>query len=141
MVEDAVENCLKALKNFNIDAVTRSGEPNAFGYFNLVASNAFLRRIAKEKKQQKIKKAVLTESQGSNMVYVDENIKGTIAEHVSVAYYDDVKRKMNEFAYDSSGELFHKDDKDEKSNPDETHEQKFRKYVRKLDSDLEEYFE
>lgn len=141
MVEDAVENCLKALKNFNIDAVTRGGEPNAFGYFNMVATNAFLRRIAKEKKQHNIKKAVLTESQGSNMVYVDENIKGTIAEHVSVAYYDDVKRKMNEFAYDSSGELFHKDDKEQESSVDETHEQKIRKYVRKLDSDLEEYFE
>ena len=77
------------------------------------------------------------------MVHVDDNLKGTVAEHVSVAYYDDLKRKMNEFAYDSSGELFHKDDKKEskedtkEASPDE----KIRKYVRKLDSDLEEFFE
>ena len=141
MVDDAIENCLKAIKNFNIDAVTRGGEPNAFGYFNMVATNAFLRRIAKEKKQQNIKKAVLTESQGNNMVYVDEHVKDTAAEYVSVAYYDDLKRKMNEFAYDSSGELFHKEDKEQEFAADETHEQKVRKYVRKLDSDLEEFFE
>ena len=33
MVMDAVENCLKAVENYNIDAKTRSGKPNAFAYF------------------------------------------------------------------------------------------------------------
>ena len=30
MVMDAVENCLKAITNYNIDAATRTGAPNAF---------------------------------------------------------------------------------------------------------------
>ena len=52
MVMDAVENCLKAIENYNIEAATRTGKPNAFAYFTQIAWFAFLRRIAKEKKQQ-----------------------------------------------------------------------------------------
>lgn len=55
MVMDAVENCLKAITNYNIDTTTRTGLPNAFAYFTQIAFYAFLRRIAKEKKQQDIK--------------------------------------------------------------------------------------
>ena len=29
---DAVENCLKAIENYNIEA-TRTGKPNAFAYY------------------------------------------------------------------------------------------------------------
>ena len=55
MVMDAVENCLKAIMNYNIEAATRTGNPNAFAYFTQICYYAFLRRIAKEKKQQDIK--------------------------------------------------------------------------------------
>ena len=55
MVMDAVENCLKAILNYNIEAATRTGNPNAFAYFTQICYYAFLRRIAKEKKQQDIK--------------------------------------------------------------------------------------
>ena len=55
MVMDAVENCLRAIENYNLEAATRSGNPNAFAYFTQIAWYAFLRRIAKEKKQQEIK--------------------------------------------------------------------------------------
>ncbi len=55
MVMDAVENCLKAITNYNIEAATRTGNPNAFAYFTQICYYAFLRRIAKEKKQQEIK--------------------------------------------------------------------------------------
>jgi hypothetical protein len=55
MVMDAVENCLKAIHNYNIEAATRTGNPNAFAYFTQICYYAFLRRIAKEKKQQDIK--------------------------------------------------------------------------------------
>ena len=55
MVMDAVENCLKAIENYNLEAATRSGKPNAFAYFTQISWYAFLRRIAKEKKQQDIK--------------------------------------------------------------------------------------
>ena len=30
---DAVENCLRAINNYNIDTATRTGNPNAFSYF------------------------------------------------------------------------------------------------------------
>lgn len=55
MVMDAVENCLKAILNYNIEAATRTGNPNAFAYFTQICYYAFLRRIAKEKKQQDLK--------------------------------------------------------------------------------------
>ena len=52
MVMDAVENCLKAIGNYNLEAATRTGKPNAFAYFTQITWYAFLRRITKEKKQQ-----------------------------------------------------------------------------------------
>tara|TARA_B100001113_G_scaffold353163_1_gene356566 strand:- start:1637 stop:2209 length:573 start_codon:yes stop_codon:yes gene_type:complete len=55
MVMDAVENCLRAIKNYNIETATRTGKPNAFSYFTQICYFAFIRRIAKEKKQQDIK--------------------------------------------------------------------------------------
>jgi len=62
MVMDAVENCLKAIENYNIEAATRTGKPNAFAYFTQISWYAFLRRIAKEKKQQDIKFKYLSQS-------------------------------------------------------------------------------
>tara|TARA_B110000495_G_C22424175_1_gene268101 strand:- start:58 stop:486 length:429 start_codon:yes stop_codon:yes gene_type:complete len=55
MVMDAVENCLRAIGNYNIEASTRTGKPNAFSYFTQICYFAFIRRITKEKKQQDIK--------------------------------------------------------------------------------------
>ena len=52
---DAVENCLRAIGNYNIEAATRTGKPNAFSYFTQICYFAFIRRITKEKKQQDIK--------------------------------------------------------------------------------------
>jgi len=55
MVMDAVENCLRAINNYNIETATRTGKPNAFSYFTQICYFAFIRRITKEKKQQDIK--------------------------------------------------------------------------------------
>ena len=55
MVMDAVENCLRAISNYNPNVETRTGTPNAFAYFTQICYFAFLRRIEKEKKQQDIK--------------------------------------------------------------------------------------
>jgi len=55
MVMDAVENCLKAITNYNIDAATRTGNPNAFAYFTQISNYAFLRRLAKENRQRDIR--------------------------------------------------------------------------------------
>jgi hypothetical protein len=60
MVMDAVENCLKAIHNYNLDTATRTGKPNAFAYFTQITWYAFLRRISKEKKQQDIRIKFLT---------------------------------------------------------------------------------
>ena len=62
MVMDAVENCLKAISNYNLEAATRTGKPNAFAYFTQISWFAFLRRIAKQKKQQDVKIKYLTQS-------------------------------------------------------------------------------
>ena len=55
MVMDAVENCLRAIRNYKIETATRTGNPNAFSYFTQICFFAFIRRITKEKKQQDIK--------------------------------------------------------------------------------------
>jgi hypothetical protein len=62
MVMDAVENCLKAIENYDIKTATRTGLPNAFAYFTQISWYAFLRRIQKEKKQQDIKMKYITEA-------------------------------------------------------------------------------
>ena len=50
MIADGIENCIMAVDNFN---PLKSNNP--FAYFTQIAFNAFLRRIAKEKKQTYIK--------------------------------------------------------------------------------------
>lgn len=59
MVMDAVENCLRVCANFDHTRITRTGLPNAFSYFTQIAYFAFLRRIAKEKKQWDIKMKII----------------------------------------------------------------------------------
>jgi len=59
MVMDAVENCVKAIMNYDVTKTTRTGTPNAFSYFTQIAYYAFLRRIAKEKKQTTIKQLLI----------------------------------------------------------------------------------
>lgn len=50
MVGDALVDCIASVKNFDPTKKTRSGKPNAFGYFTQIAWFAFLRRINNEKK-------------------------------------------------------------------------------------------
>lgn len=71
MVMDAVENCLKAIDNYNVDTATRTGNPNAFAYFTQISWYAFLRRIAKEKKQQDIKLKYMTSSGIEEYIKID----------------------------------------------------------------------
>lgn len=74
MVMDAVENCLKAIENYNIEAATRTGTPNAFAYFTQISWYAFLRRIQKEKKQQDIKIKYIINSNVDNFIEVNDDI-------------------------------------------------------------------
>lgn len=62
MVMDAVENCLKAVSNYDITTKTRTGTPNAFSYFTQICFYAFVRRIQKEKKQFDVKMKYIEEA-------------------------------------------------------------------------------
>lgn len=73
MVMDAVENCLKAIENYDIEAATRSGKPNAFAYFTQISWYAFIRRIQKEKKQQDIKLKYISEADVSEFLSDDDD--------------------------------------------------------------------
>ena len=73
MVMDAVENCLKAITNYNIEAATRTGNPNAFAYFTQICYYAFLRRISKEKKQQDIKFKFIEQSGIEEFMIFNDN--------------------------------------------------------------------
>lgn len=65
MIADAIENCVVAAKSFDPDKST-----NPFAYFTMVAWNAFIRRITKEKKQAYIKHKNLA---ASNLLFELEN--------------------------------------------------------------------
>lgn len=73
MVMDAVENCLKAITNYDIDAATRTGAPNAFSYFTQICYFAFLRRLAKEKRQQEIKLRYIEQAGIEEFMTINEN--------------------------------------------------------------------
>ena len=93
MVMDAVENCLKAIGNYNLDAATRTGNPNAFAYFTQITWYAFLRRIAKEKKQQEIKIKYLTKSGIDSFIDTgDEQQAVSVATHFVDTLRDRIQR-------------------------------------------------
>ena len=102
MVMDGVENCLKALANYDGDAKTRSGNPNAFGYFTQISWFAFLRRISKEKKQYDLKLKFIAES-GLDEFMVDPDEDPEVAKIVRNfvdqlrSRIDDVKEKDDRF--------------------------------------------
>ena len=91
MVMDAVENCLKAIGNYNLEAATRTGKPNAFAYFTQITWYAFLRRITKEKKQQEIKIKYLTKSGIDS--FVDVGTESTAAD-TAAHFVDTLKDRI-----------------------------------------------
>jgi len=73
MIMDAVENCLKAVNNYDIEKTTRTGSPNAFAYFTQICYWAFLRRLEKEKKQMEIKNKYMQQCSVEDLVHYDGN--------------------------------------------------------------------
>ena len=57
MISDGIENCLQYVNNFNPE---KSNNP--FAYFTQIIYYAFLRRIAKEKKQSHVKNKIIEKS-------------------------------------------------------------------------------
>jgi hypothetical protein len=126
MVMDAVENCLKAIENYNIDKATRTGKPNAFAYFTQIAWYAFLRRIEKEKKQQDIKLKYLSES-GLELM-VAEEIGNDPASRQTQAFVDELRERID---------LVKDHDKDIKDYSKKVK----KKRTRHADSDLSEFMQ
>ena len=65
MISDGIENCLQYIDNFNPEK-----SKNPFAYFTQIIYFAFVRRITKEKKQQKIKDKILRRSNIQDMIVV-----------------------------------------------------------------------
>ena len=94
MVMDAVENCLKAIENYNLEAATRTGKPNAFAYFTQISWFAFLRRIEKEKKQQDIKMKYINQSGIEN--FLDNELGDAQSASVAQAFVDQLRIRIDE---------------------------------------------
>ena len=56
-IEDAIENCIKYIKSFDPNK-----SKHAFTYFSKVAYYAFLRRLKKEKEEQRVKFKMMSDS-------------------------------------------------------------------------------
>ena len=124
MVMDAVENCLRAIGNYNISTTTRTGKPNAFSYFTQICYFAFIRRITKEKKQQDIKFKYMSQS-GAEVFLLDET-DNSVAAH----FVDTLKDRIEKIKdYDTEIKEFAKKEK------------KRKRPVQKVDSDLTGFFE
>jgi hypothetical protein len=73
MISDGIENCLQYIHNFDPEKSS-----NPFAYFTQVIYFAFLRRIAKEKKQLEIKNKILEKSGYDHVMYT-ESFDGDLA--------------------------------------------------------------
>ena len=125
MVMDAVENCLQAVENYNLEAATRTGKPNAFAYFTQITWYAFLRRIAKEKKQQDIKLKYLTKSGIEN--FVDNTLGDEMSNQVVGAFVDTLRDRIEKVrTVDSEVKELVKEEKKQKR-------------TRSVDSDLQDF--
>ena len=105
MVMDAVENCLRAITNYNIDTATRTGSPNAFAYFTQICYYAFLRRLAKEKRQQDIKFKFIEQAGIEDFLHYDDSVDGgPNGQAMSRAFVDSL-RDRNDRVKDNDKQL------------------------------------
>jgi|TARA_Y100000033_G_C2732215_1_gene104056 hypothetical protein len=126
MVMDAVENCLRAIENYNINATTRTGKPNAFAYFTQIIWYAFLRRINKEKKQQDIKQKYMSQSGVEAFIMLgDDEAGSTVASHFVDVLKDRIEKVK---VYDKEIKEF-------------TKKEKVKRKTRLADSNLEDFIE
>ena len=129
MVMDAVENCLKAIKNYDIETATRTGTPNAFAYFTQISWYAFLRRIEKEKKQQDIKLKYIAN------IGVDELVdtsSGEIPSDETMAFVDNLRSRIDGVR---ANDLYWKDIVTEEK------KKKRKRRAVNVDSDLKDFLE
>lgn len=127
MVMDAVENCLKAIENYNIEAATRTGKPNAFAYFTQITWYAFIRRIAKEKKQQDVKLKYLTASGIEN--FIDNELGDEMSAQVVGAFVDTLRDRIDKVKH-TDGEV-----------KEFAKEERKQRRTRTADSDLQDFMQ
>lgn len=124
MVMDAVENCLRAIRNYNIKNATRTGKPNSFGYFTQIAYRAFIRRIDKENKQLKLKNKLIRSGVADMVVHQDRDLSNT--EDDVNAYVEGLRAFNDNLAVDVAMSRA----------IEPTQDQPTKKQTRKADSDL-----
>ena len=71
IISDGIENCLHYVKNFNPEKST-----NPFAYFTQIIYYAFLRRIAKEKKQTNVKNKMIEKNEFTSYTVMDGDDTG-----------------------------------------------------------------
>jgi|TARA_Y100000310_G_C20577566_1_gene761220 hypothetical protein len=91
MISDGIENCLQYIDRFDPEKSS-----NPFAYFTQIIYYAFVRRILKEKKQQKLKEKLLKES----------NIESRIA----LQAHDDEREYQQQFVEMLDKYTFHQDE-------------------------------
>tara|TARA_B100002019_G_scaffold165868_1_gene143292 strand:- start:1574 stop:2077 length:504 start_codon:yes stop_codon:yes gene_type:complete len=70
MICDGIENCIQYIDNFNPEK-----SRNPFAYFTQIVYFAFLRRIAKEKRQLDIKEKIIEKSGYDEVMHIDGDQK------------------------------------------------------------------
>ena len=83
MISDGIENSLQYIDNFDPEK-----SKNPFAYFTQIIYFAFIRRITKEKKQQKIKDRILKRSNISDMIVVQEHDDDSVYQSQYVEFLD-----------------------------------------------------
>ena len=68
MIGDGIENCIQYIHNFDPEKST-----NPFAYFTQIVYYAYLRRIAKEKRQQSIREKILERKGYEEVFHTDGN--------------------------------------------------------------------
>ncbi len=67
MIGDGIENCIQYIHNFDPDKSS-----NPFAYFTQIVYYAYLRRIAKEKRQQAIREKILERKGYEEVFHTDD---------------------------------------------------------------------
>ena len=83
MISDGIENSLQYIDNFDPEK-----SKNPFAYFTQIIYFAFIRRIAKEKKQQKIKDRILKRSNIADMIVVQEHDDESLYQNQYIEFLD-----------------------------------------------------
>ena len=83
MISDGIENSLQYIDNFDPEK-----SKNPFAYFTQIIYFAFVRRITKEKKQQKIKDRILKRSNISDMIVVQAHDDDAVYQAQYIEFLD-----------------------------------------------------